>query len=123
MVERLVFIHKKGGQYLMGVPSGDVVEAALVDKVDEVHGFLGKTVHHGPPLKIEVFSLYLFGQRGEEVLDGFLENVKLRQLGVFVFADDVLKLAPRHLFTVFVEQSAASLARLALLADETWLAA
>jgi hypothetical protein len=92
----------------MRIGSTDVIVVALVEKIDEVHCFLGVAIEVDPFLEVEVLLFDLFDQRREEVLHFFLERVKLRHLAVLVFADNVLQLQPCHLLAIFVEQPAAA---------------
>ena len=54
------FIHKKGGEDLVHVDSGDVVVVLFVDKVDEVHGFVVEAEETDPLFEVEVFVFDFF---------------------------------------------------------------
>lgn len=75
----------------------------LVDHVDEGEG-VGVKAEVGDPLaEGVVLLLHLLYERGEESLHLFLHQVHLRDLGVWVLADDVLQLTPQHLLAFLVK--------------------
>lgn len=66
--------------------------------------------------------LNFFNKRGEEVLHLFLERVKLRKLGIFVFANNVFEFRPWHFFTLLVKKGTTTLADLSNVAYKSGFA-
>ena len=118
-----LLMHEESRKDLIGVYTSNAVVVALVDEIDEVHCLLWESVQHDPFLEIHVFILYFFYESGEEAFHLLLEWIKLGELSVGVFADDIFQLAPFHLLAILMEETAAGLVVSALPADEARLAA
>ena len=112
------FIHKKGGEDLVHVDSGDVVVVLFVDKVDEVHGFVVEAEETDPLFEVEVFVFDFFDDGRKQILHLFLQHEHFWDLRVGVLADDVLQLGPLHFLALVVEQCAFALCGEALFTDE-----
>lgn len=90
----------------------------FIDHVDEVDGVAVEAEVADPFLETMMLLLHLPDKTCEEVLHFLLHHEHLRDLGVGILADDVLKLAPFHLLAFVMEEGALALGVEAILADE-----
>jgi len=78
----------------------------LIDHVDEAHGFRIEAKQANPLFEVEMLLFYLFDKSRKNILHFFLKHKKLRNLGVWILANDVFQLRPFHFFTFLMEQGA-----------------
>lgn len=99
-----ILIHEEARDDLVDVDPGDTVVLVLIDHVDEVHGLYTEAEESDPLFEVHMLLFQFFDECGEEGFHLFLDDEHLGYLGVGVLADYVLKLAPKHGFTMFMEE-------------------
>jgi hypothetical protein len=58
-----LLVHEESGEDLVGIGSCNVIVAALINAIDEIHRFLGVAIEHNPFLEVHVLILHLFDER------------------------------------------------------------